>query len=98
MNALGVVFRILSFVKFYIGKVDKVLIQNFNTKVDTLNEKLAESNVYFWRHSRNNFNVRFLQDYVASDGIHVDRVKGMARYYSSLRGAVILGENALLRR
>ena len=70
-------------------------------KVDALNEKLelvspAQSNVYFWRHSRNNFNVRFLQDYVASDGIHVDRVKGMARYYSSIRGALIFSENALL--
>ena len=77
--------------------------QSFNTKVDALNEKLelvsrAQSNVYFWRHSRNNFNVRFLQDYFASDGIHVKRVKGMALYYSSVRGAVILGQNALLRR
>ena len=77
--------------------------QSFNTKVDALNEELelvsrAQSNVYFWRHSLNNFNVRFLQDYVASDGIHVDRVKGMARYYSSIRGALILGENAFLRR
>ena len=75
-------------------------LPQFNSKVDDLNEKLerasfAHNNVYFWHHSRNNFSVRFVQDYVASDGIHVDAVRGMARYYSSIRGAVLCGENAL---
>ncbi|WAQ99023.1 hypothetical protein MAR_023396 [Mya arenaria] len=31
----------------------------------------------FWRHSRNNYNKRFLTDYVAPDGIHVDPSRGM---------------------
>lgn len=51
--------------------------------------------IKMWNHSRNNFNVRFLQDYVAADGVHVDNDRGMARYYSSIRGAVLQAERCL---
>ena len=66
----------------------------YNWKVDCTNNMLfSESkqvpNFIFWAHSRNNYNKRFLTDYVAPDGIHIDTVRGMPRYYSSVRGAII---------
>ena len=48
-----------------------------------------------WNHSRNNFNIRFLQDYIATDGVHVDFDRGMAHYDSSVRGAVLQAEKCL---
>ena len=52
-------------------------------------------NVKFWRHSRNNFKKRFLSDLIAADCIHVDPDRGMRRYYSSVRGAVLYAEHLL---
>ena len=73
---------------------------HFNSKVDLTNELLASqcnpaNGSYFWRHSRNNYNKRFLSDYISSDGIHVDPDRGMSRYFSSVRGAVIFAERFL---
>lgn len=69
----------------------------FNAKVQETNQILSDKcsnhqNLIFWSHSRNNFNIRFLRDYVDKDGIHVDYVRGMPRYYTSVRGACLLAE------
>jgi len=72
----------------------------FNQRVEQTNSLLSAhcvkpttNNLYFWRHRRNRFSQRFLLDYISPDGIHVDYRKGMARYYSSVRGAVMYGEH-----
>jgi len=69
----------------------------FNRKASEANTMLLEQcellpGTYFWRHSRNNFNQRFLSDFAAPDGIHVDSGRGMRRYFSSVRGAIIFAE------
>ncbi|WAR01576.1 LOW QUALITY PROTEIN: DPOL-like protein, partial [Mya arenaria] len=54
----------------------------YNQRVDDTNAQLegfcsGAPQMIFWRHSRNNYNTRFLTDYVAPDGIHVDPSRGM---------------------
>lgn len=73
---------------------------DYNSRVDSTNSLLREacdgdSNLIFWSHSRNNYSRRFLSDYVATDGVHVDNIRGMPRYYSSVRGALIFAANKL---
>lgn len=73
--------------------------ERYNNRVDSTNQLLKAAcsnciNIKFWSHSRNNYNKRFLRDYVASDGVHVSH-RGMPRYYISVRGAIILGRNVL---
>ena len=73
---------------------------NYNVEVQVANEAIElafhdNPRVHFWKHSRNNFNTRFTSDYVADDGVHVDTQRGMPRYYTSIRGAVILAENVV---
>lgn len=70
----------------------------YNDRVAFTNTVLKEycassSSVIFWSHSRQNFNRRFLADFVSADGVHIDPVRGMARYYSSVRGAILYAEN-----
>lgn len=47
----------------------------------------------FWSHIRNDFNRRFLSDYVANDGIYVHD-KGLPRNYSSVRGSILEADNS----
>ena len=58
----------------------------YNQRVDYCNQLLHAycTNapcVMFWSHSRQNFNKRFLKDFIAADGVHVDPLRGMSRYY-----------------
>lgn len=73
---------------------------NFNEKADAVNHRLAEictqnTRLMFWLHSTNNFNVKFISEYVARDGIHVNNMMGMPRYYRSVRGACLHAELTL---
>lgn len=73
---------------------------DYNAKVKVTNKAIElafrdNPRVHFWKHSRNNVNARFTTDYVADDGVHVDIQRGMPRYYTSIRGAVILAETAV---
>jgi hypothetical protein len=72
----------------------------YNAKADTTNQLLKsycedKPSLIFWTHKRNNFNRRFIRDYVANDGVHVDNQKGMPRYYASVRGSILLAEKCL---
>ena len=72
----------------------------FNVKTDTTNQLLESfsadmSGIVFLRHKHNNFNRRFTRDYVANDGVHVDYVKGIPRYYTSVRGSILLAKRHL---
>lgn len=72
---------------------------HFSSKLNETNDKLrAECTKYpnfiCWSHYRNNYTIRFLTDYVPVDGITVDYLRGMPRYFRSLRGAILLAENA----
>lgn len=74
--------------------------QSFNEKFDIANRILMtlccnRDNVFFWTHNRNNFNRRFTRDYVSKDGVHVDNIKDMPRYYSSVWGSILLAEKYL---
>ena len=52
-------------------------------------------NFIFWAHSRNNFNKRFADSFVADDGVHVHPVRGMPRYFMSVRSALLFAERRL---
>ena len=72
----------------------------YNERVVQVNDILSNllrdhGEIYFWQHRHNNFSTRFLDEYVHGDGIHIDEIRGMARYFSSVRGAVIFLENRL---
>ena len=72
----------------------------YNERVVETNDELqiliqGNPKIYLWRHRQNNFSSRFLTEYVHEDGVHVDYVRGMARYFSSVRGSVIVAENRL---
>lgn len=72
----------------------------YNANVDRTNSLLCSacrqtSSLYFWTHSRNNFNRCFLSDYVAHDGVHVDSIRGMPLYYSSVRGALLYADTCI---
>ena len=72
----------------------------FNDKVAASNRLLAEACTgspctYFWRHRKNNFNTRFLTDFVSRDGVHVDNLRGMPKYFMSMRGAILFAERRL---
>jgi hypothetical protein len=65
--------------------------------VKTTNRQLSQAcnshpRLIFWSHSRNNFNKRFLSDFVGEDDVHIDPVQGLPRYYSSVRGSLLLAE------
>ena len=77
-------------------------LQTFNTRVEETNKEIKllvqeDPYLYFWQHNHNNFSSHFLSDYVHRDGIHVDPVRGMTRYFSSVRGSIIFAENHLLQ-
>ena len=72
---------------------------HYNSKVSTVNALLEgkcsySQKIVFWRHSRNNYNKRYLTHYVARDGVHVGET-GLPRFYSSVRGAVLFAEKKL---
>lgn len=48
-------------------------------------------NVYLWAHSRQNFNTRFLYEFVEADGTQVNDA-GLAKFYMSIRGAILWAE------
>jgi hypothetical protein len=56
--------------------------------------KLSRQHI-FWTHSRNNFNLRFTESFVADDGVHVHPTLGMPRYYMSVRSALLFAERRL---
>lgn len=69
----------------------------FNAAATLVNELLSyrcttRPNTYFLCHTRNNFNTRFLTEFVSEDGIHMDRLNGIATYFMLLRGTVLLAE------
>lgn len=73
---------------------------SYNLRVDATNALLQQfclsvPNMVFWKHSRQNFNKRFLTNFVAADGIHVDQSVGMPKYYVSVRGAILYAEKLL---
>jgi len=75
---------------------------SFNVKVSKVNSILklhcsSSTNIIFWSHSRNNFNRRFVSEYVCDDGVHVHNIKGMPRYYMSIRSAILFTERRLQR-
>lgn len=72
----------------------------YNQRADATNlalQQLSGSNdrILFWSHRRNNFNRRFISEFVAADGVHVACPVGMSHYFRSVRGAVIYAENLL---
>ena len=69
----------------------------FNDKVSAVNDQLREEStirdsLYLWEHSRQNFNSRFLHEFVDSDGVHMNST-GLVKFYTSVRGAVLWAEN-----
>ena len=67
------------------------ILQLFNSRAEDTNEEIkllvqGDPRLYYWQHNHNNFSSRFLSDYVHHDGIHVDPIHRMARYFSSCRG------------
>ena len=66
-------------------------LQLFNSGAEDTNKEIkllvqGDLRLYYWQHNHNNFSSRFLSDYVHHDGIHVDPIHGMARYFSSCHG------------
>ena len=69
----------------------------FNDKVSAVNDQLREEStirdsLYLCEHSRQNFNSRFLNEFVDSDGVHMNST-GLVKFYTSVRGAVLWVEN-----
>lgn len=100
--------RIIEFVAFCVQQgADKVIVlellprnrqyASFNHKISAVNNLLKEeasvrNAVYLWEHSRQKFNERFLDDFVDSDGVHMNP-RGLVKFYMSVRGAVLWAEN-----
>lgn len=105
-----VAHQIITFAEAVLSKGCKVVViseilprstpQGYNQRVETTNRQLSQAcnshpRLIFWSHSRNNFNKRFLSDFVGEDGVHIDTVRGLPRYYTSMRGALLLAERML---
>ena len=102
--------RMISFAEHLISHGCKIVVfseilhrrdsNHFNNKVDSTNTLLktrclSHPKLRFWSHSRNRYNRRFTQEYVAPDGVHVDAERGMPRYYASVWGACLQAERFL---
>ncbi|KAH3804550.1 hypothetical protein DPMN_132837 [Dreissena polymorpha] len=50
--------------------------------------------LFLWTHSRNNFNLRFTESFVADDVVHVHPTLGMPQYYMSVHCVLCYLQNA----
>lgn len=110
LSSETVAHQIISFAEAVLSKGCKVVViseiltckfpQGYNQRVDTANTILCQTcysnlQMFFWSHSSNNFNKRFLSDFVGEDGVHIDSVRGLPRYYTSVRGSLLMAERML---
>ena len=73
---------------------------DYNNKVHQTNHllkaaALSRPHFIFWEHYGRNLSSRFLNEFIHTDGVHMNTA-GLRHYLRSLRGGVLLAEKALL--